>query len=330
LVDVAKARERYKYRFSPLLPEWAAYKNTVETDQESSLIQAVKKYIDITGDYSILNEEIAGKTIVKRMEDALSYILTERWSAQYGLVKGATTIDWGDVQPETGWGVAINQQTKWAIDIYDNAMFAMAVHDFIAMKPKEFKATKDWAAVSKQIKLNARKYLWMPAKQKYIPHIYLDGSPFSKDFTEQDILYSGGSICAIMAGFNTTDEVKEINRQMRGAAAKEEFATIGITVYPPYPEKEFPNMRPYFYQNAGDWTWFGGRIVAALLPYNMANDAYEDLKPMIKRTDANKGFYEWYNVQTGAPKGSADFRGEAGVLYDAITLLKAWAADQQK
>ncbi|HTH83127.1 MAG TPA: hypothetical protein VL490_09340 [Mucilaginibacter sp.] len=330
LVDVVKARERYKYRFSPLLPEWAAYKNTVETDQESSLIQAVKKYVDFTGDYSILNEEIAGKTVTRRMEDALNYILTERWSAEYGLVKGATTIDWGDVQPETGWGVAINQQTKWAIDIYDNAMFAMALHDFIAIMPTDFKTTRDWAAISQQIKVNVRKHLWMPAKQKYLPHIYLNGTPFSKNFDEQDVLFTGGSICAMMAGFNTADEVKEINRQMRAAAANEEFATIGMTVYPPYPDSEFPNMRPYFYQNAGDWTWFGGRIAAALLPYNMPGEAYEDLKPMIARTNANKGFYEWYNVKTGAPKGSAEFRGEAGVLYDAITLLKSWATNQQK
>lgn len=50
---------------------------------------------------------------------------------------------------------------------------------------------------------------------------------------------------------------------------------------------------------------------------------------MVDRTIAHKGFYEWYDVQTGAPKGSGNFRGEAGVLYDAITLLKQWAAKEQ-
>ncbi len=33
-----------------LEPRYAGHKNTVETDQESSLIQAVYKYIQITGD----------------------------------------------------------------------------------------------------------------------------------------------------------------------------------------------------------------------------------------------------------------------------------------
>jgi hypothetical protein len=63
LVDTSKAHGGYDYRYSNLLPAWAAHKNTVETDQESSLIQAVKKYIEVTGDRSILEEQIAGKTV---------------------------------------------------------------------------------------------------------------------------------------------------------------------------------------------------------------------------------------------------------------------------
>jgi glycogen debranching enzyme len=325
VVDSARAGVGYKYRYSRLLPGWAAHKNTVETDQESSLIQAVKKYIDITGDSSILNEVIGAKTVLQRMEDALAYIRKDRWSEKYGLVTGATTIDWGDVQSETGWGVAINDKTKWAIDIYDNAMYVIAIHDFMAMKPKDYKTKENWATITANIKKNVRKYLWVPTAQKYLPHIYLNGSPFSKDFNEREILYTGGSVCAILAGFNTNTEVKAINSQMLAAAAKEKHATIGITVYPPYPKEQYPNMLPYHYQNGGDWTWFGGRMTGALITNGLIKEAYAELTPMVNRAIANKGFYEWYDVQTGAPKGSGDFRGEAGVLFDAITVLKQWA-----
>lgn len=325
VVDSARAGVGYKYRYSRLLPGWAAHKNTVETDQESSLIQAVKKYIDITGDSSILNEVIGAKTVLQRMEDALAYIRKDRWSEKYGLVTGATTIDWGDVQSETGWGVAINDKTKWAIDIYDNAMYVIAIHDFMAMKPKDYKAKENWATIAANIKKNVRKHLWVPTAQKYLPHIYLNGSPFSKDFNEREILYTGGSVCAILAGFNTNTEVKEINSQMLAAAAKEKHATIGITVYPPYPKEQYPNMLSYHYQNGGDWTWFGGRMTGALITNGLIKEAYAELTPMVNRAIANKGFYEWYDVQTGAPRGSGDFRGEAGVLFDAITVLKQWA-----
>lgn len=328
LVDTAKAKGGYNYRYSKLLPTWAAHKNTVETDQESSLVQAVKKYIDVTGDTSILQEVIAGKKVIRRMEDAMQYLLNERWSDQYKLVKGATTIDWGDVQPESGWGVAINKETKWAIDIYDNAMFAIALRDLVAMKPEGYKFSKNWPDVAANLKKQVRRYLWSEKSQKYIPHLYLQKSPFTPTFNESKILYSGGSICAILAGFNTLPEIKQINQQLRASAAKEKFATIGMTVYPPYPAEQFPNMHPYIYQNAGDWTWFGGRIAEALTPFGLAGDAYEDLKPMITRTIVHRGFYEWYNVQNGEPKGSGDFRGEAGVLFDAITILKSWAKQQ--
>lgn len=328
VVESAKAQGGYQYRHSDLLPGWAAHKNTVETDQESSLVQAVKKYVDITNDSTILKELVGGKTVLRRIEDAFNYIRKERWSHKYGLVTGATTIDWGDVQPEAGWGVSINEKTKMAIDIYDNAMYVIAIQDFLAMKPEGYKTTDNWKDIADQVKKNVRRHLWMKETQKYKPHLYLNGSPFSKTFDEDKILYTGGSVCAILAGFNTVAEVVAINRQMLAAAAKEQHATIGITVYPPYPEKEFPNMPGYKYQNAGDWTWFGGRMIGALVNFGLVNEAYEELLPMLDRTIANKGFYEWYDVQTGEPKGSGDFRGEAGVLYDNISLLKQWATDQ--
>jgi hypothetical protein len=57
----------------------------------------------------------------------------------------------------------------------------------------------------------------------------------------------------------------------------------------------------------------------------MPGEAYTEIIPMIDRVLKNKGFYEWYDVRNGKAAGSGDFRGEAGVLYDAITALRQWA-----
>ncbi|MBZ4192241.1 hypothetical protein K7B07_25240 [Niabella sp. 3A5MI-3] len=324
-INKKQANIGYKYSYSDLAPDWASHKNTVETDQESSLVQAVKKYIDVTGDSGILQEKVGAQTVLQRLEAALNFVLTERWSKEYGLVKGATTIDWGDVQPEKGWGVALNEKTKWSIDIYDNAMFVMALNDFVVMTPASGALHKKWQATAATIKKNIRKQLWDGGKAKYIPHLYLNGSPFSKDFDERSILYTGGTTCAILAGIHSRNEIKKINDQFLRAAEKEKFATIGMTVYPPYPVEEFPNMAAYFYQNAGDWTWFGGRMIHALVANDMALEAYAEMSPMIDRVLQNKGFYEWYDVRNGKASGSGDFRGEAGVLYDAIDALRSWA-----
>lgn len=320
-----QANVGYKYIYYELAPGWAAHKNTVETDQESSLIQAVKKYVDATGDKTILAESIGGKTVLARMDAALQYVLTHRWSEKYGLIIGATTVDWGDMQAQNGWGVAINDQTKWAVDIYDNAMFLMAINDLISLMPEDYHSAINWKKTAKQLKKNIRKHLWDAKAQKYIPHLYLNGSPFASDFNEREILYTGGTACAILAGLNSKKEISEINQQFIAMTKKEKFATIGMTVYPPYPLAAFPNVPPYTYQNGGDWTWFGGRMVQALTENGFVAQAYTEISPMIDRVLKNNGFFEWYDVKTGEPKGSGDFRGEAGVLYDAIEQLRAWA-----
>jgi hypothetical protein len=320
-----QANVGYQYRYSELAPGWAAHKNTVETDQESSLIQAVHKYIAVTGDRSILDENIGGVTVLKRMEAALEYVHQNRWSDKYGLVIGATTVDWGDMQAQTGWGVAVNDKTKWAISIYDNAMYLMAINDFVDMAGDDYHSDLNWKKTAARLKKNIRKYLWDAKAQKYIPHLYLNGSPFPPDFNERRILYTGGTACAILAGLNDRKEILEINRQFLAAAASEKYATIGITVYPPYPLAEFPDVPPFTYQNGGDWTWFGGRMIQALTVNGFPLQAYDEMSPMIDRVLKNNGFFEWYDVKTGQPKGSADFRGEAGVLYDAIEQLRAWA-----
>ena len=46
----------YDFYYTDLEPRYAGHKNSVETDQESSLVQAVYKYIQLTGDSSILSE----------------------------------------------------------------------------------------------------------------------------------------------------------------------------------------------------------------------------------------------------------------------------------
>jgi hypothetical protein len=105
--------------------------------------------------------------------------------------------------------------------------------------------------------------------------------------------------------------------------------SIGLTLYPPYPKGFFANkiMNPeYSYQNGGDWTWFGGRMIQQLVRFGFIQEAYEQIQPMVKRVKDNNGFYEWYSVDN-KPRGSGTFRGEAGVLYSAILLLENWTKD---
>lgn len=315
-----KTEGGYDYIFSDLEPRYAGHKNTVETDQESSLIQAVFKYVKITGDKDFLNEEVDGITITGRMERALLFLINKRFNEKYGLIWGATTADWGDVQPEHDWGVFLTDDTHYSIDIYDNAMFIIAINGFIQMAPQY---QPRWKPVSDSLSSNTRKYLWDKERKKFIPHIYLNGSPFPEDFDENAVFYHGGTAIAIEAGLLSPEEIRISLGKMVGNVKASGAGSIGLTMYPPYPEGYFKNkgMYPYGYQNGGDWTWFGGRMIQQLVHYGMITEAYEQLTPMIKRVKDNNGFYEWYTVDN-KPEGSGTFRGEAGVLYKAITMLE--------
>jgi hypothetical protein len=201
-------------------------------------------------------------------------------------------------------------------------MFVIALDNLIEMMPD---AKKKWGKVKDDIAKNSRKHLWDVKQQKFIPHIYLKGSPFPADFDENKIYYFGGTAIAIEAGLLNKKEVKASLDEMVKRVKEAGAPSIGLTLYPPYPEGYFANkiMNPvYSYQNGGDWTWFGDRIIQQLIRYGFTAEAYEQMQPMVKRVKDNNGFYEWYSIDN-KPRGSGTFRGEAGVLYTAIKMFES-------
>ncbi len=315
--------------YSEAAPKHVAFKNTVETDQESSLIQIVGKYIKKTNDRSILQEVVAGKTVLERMDLMVDYLLKERFCEQYGLIYGAMTADWGDVQPYDDFGCDMNELSFLAIDVYDNAMLIIAL-DYLLEMTDEPTQKKHWDNLRTQLAKNVRKHLWDTERKKFIPHIYLDKSPIPKGFNELDVHYHGGTAVAIEAGLLSKEEIAAVNAQMVENVRLSGMPSIGLTVYPPYPEGFFHGgmSGQYAYQNGGDWTWFGGRMIQQLIANGFVEEAYREVRPMIDRVIHNQGFYEWYGMGN-VPSGSGHFKGSAGVLSKAIEMFYEWA-DENK
>ena len=317
-----KAYHGYDPISSVFEPEFLAHKNTVETDQETSLIQAVHKYVTKSGQRGYLQEDKYGESVYEHLKRAVAYLVDCKTDAEYGLLTGGTTCDWGDVQPESPWGVFLDENSHICIDIYDNAMFILALRCMADLCDDEAEKA-GWLSMAEDIAGRCRKYIWDVERMKYRPHLYLDGSPFPAWFDEDAIFIQGGTAIAIMAGVLEEREIDASLRHMLGCQEKCGSQTIGITQYPPYPEGFFKNeiMGPYQYQNGGDWTWYGARMVHALLKYGRVREAEEILLPMLDRVIKNQGFNEWYTVE-GEPMGSGTYRGEAGVLYSAIKMLR--------
>ena len=278
--------------YSDAAPGHVAFKNTVETDQETSLIQIVGKYIQKTGDRSTLQENVAGKTVWNRMNLMLDYLFEERYNPEYGLLYGAMTADWGDVQPNDDFGCDMNELSNPAIDVYDNAMLMLALDQMIALtdnveEQNNYKQTKE------QIAANVRKHLWDEKRQKFIPHVYPETSPIPAGFDELEVHYHGGTAVAIEAGLLSEDEIRTVTQQMIENVRLSGMPSIGLTLYPVYPDNFFTGgmAQPYVYQNGGDWTWFGGRMIQQLVANGMVKEAYEQVQPMLQRVVDNHCFY---------------------------------------
>lgn len=107
--------------------------------------------------------------------------------------------------------------------------------------------------------------------------------------------------------------------------------SIGLTLYPTYPEGFFEGgmAHAYQYQNGGDWTWFGGRMIQQLISHGFIKEAYQEIRPMVNRVIQNNDFYEWY-AKGNKPSGSPHFKGSAGVLAKSIEMLRDWAIANNK
>ena len=170
----------YAYRLSGTAPQFAAHKNTVETDQETSLIQAVFQYVEKSGNRGYLETVVDGKTVLERLEMALEFLYTHRYSREYGLIYGATTADWGDVQPEHPWGVALDENSHLCIDIYDQAMFLIAIGNYTELLQDETEKNF-WNTEQEEIRSAVRKWLWDEEKCKKMGMMF--------DVLEKDVAY---------------------------------------------------------------------------------------------------------------------------------------------
>jgi hypothetical protein len=235
------------------------------------------------------------------------------------------------VQIEGGAVVDIDSNTHWAIDIYDNAMFVIALKDMAGFYRNPAGRDK-WLTLKSLIAKNIREYLWDPKRNKFIPHVYLTTSPFPASFDENNIYFHGGTAVAIEAGLLSKQEIERANRDMVKNVRLSGAPSIGLTLYPPYPDGIYKNSaasKPYIYQNGGDWTWFGARMIRQLIKNGFVKEAYTELQPMITRTIKDNGFYEWYS-RDNKPNGSSDFKGSAGELALSIEKLKRWAENHSR
>lgn len=332
--------DAYNFYTTPLQPDWIGHKNSVETDQESSLVIGVAHYLRTTGDSAFLAETVDGLSVLDRLDLALNWVRQNRWSAALGLVWNATTIDWGDGQACRDWEetadgkpltperlpvlTELNAESHPALCIYTNALFSLALTGYAWLCEQ---AGRDSTAILREnetLRQAIRAVLWDAERRKFRPHVYLEkGSPFPAHFDEDAIHYHGGTAVAMEAGLLTTDEMRHVTATMQANVAAAGARTVGMTIWPLYDVPELNNalfFKPFAYQNGGDWPWWGARVPQALARHGLYPEAAATLLPIAQMIEDAGGFFEWHSPD-GTPHGAAGFRGAAGVFAKAAELL---------
>jgi hypothetical protein len=309
----------------------SVFKNTTESDQESSLVQAVAEYVATTDDRSVLTTRVKGQSVLEHLTLALDYLWINKITPKYGLVWSGVTVDWGDVQAYSTDPTNLAPDSARAVSVYANAMFSLAIRDFLELPGLPKSTAVIWKERRAVLDRSIRYWLWDPSAQKYRAHLYLRSSPFPANFNESQVFYEGGTSVAIQAGLLGRRQILLSLARMEADMQAAHADSIGITAYPPYPASAFPccrsggfAMTAYSYQNGGDWDWFGARMVQDLIGAGMYAQAYRVIQPMLARVVKARNFYEWW-TPAGEPDGSPSYHGAAGELGLAALQLYAWA-----
>ncbi len=298
-----------------------ADKNTVETDQEASAVHSAFQIFLLMGK-SWLEKRVAKETILNRLERAVIYIFESRFDRKHGLITGAHTADWGDVDPEDPdqRAIYVDEKTRWTADIYDQSMGYQACRQlgsmFAALGRRE--RADDWRKKAASLRDAANRYLWQEEKGFYRIHIHLD--PFPHDFDEDDVFAMGGNTQAVIAGLADVDKARRIIQTALERQRLFGLSTVSGSLLPPYPSGFFkhPAMDdPYEYQNGGQWDWFGGRLVLAMFENGFSAVAREKLIEIAAKNIRNGGLFEW-DTKEGSGRGSDYYAGSAGSLARAL------------
>ncbi|MCJ7579177.1 MAG: hypothetical protein MUP98_01420, partial [Candidatus Aminicenantes bacterium] len=301
--------------------EGESEKNTTETDQEASIVQSAYQVFELLGP-GWLQKIIKGKNIINRLDQALMFVLQNRFDEKLGLITGAHTADWGDVDlvDADALSVDVDANTFWTADIYDQGMFCLAADQLAKMYGEIEQKSRAlfWKERAESIKINTNTWLWQEDKGFYKVHVHLDS--LQHEFDENDIFAMGGNTTAILAGIPDKEQRTKIILAALDRQKTYDVSTISGTLLPPYPQNVFKHPlldSPFEYQNGAQWDWFGGRLINTMFFSGYSRQALEKLLEIIAKNIANRGFFEW-DDQKGTGRGSDFFCGSAGSLGLAL------------
>ncbi|MDB4433197.1 hypothetical protein N9166_00485 [bacterium] len=292
-------------------------KNTVEADQEASLVGASWAASQALGT-DWLRGSVRGESVIDRLERSMRYLLEKRRDPSSGLIGNAHTADWGDVSPDFSdqRAVDLHASSRLVAGIYTQAMAYGAMSQLAALLDElgESARAARWRREATRIAEQSNRLLWNGQLGFFRVHRHIDAPPHEA-FSEANIFALGGNAMAILSGLASAPQAASIVAEARRRRELFDVSTVSGVLLPPYPTGFFshPALDGTFeYQNGGQWDWFGGRLILGM--YRRGDPAAtEELSRIARKAASNRGLFEW-DTPDGRGRGSAHFAGSAGVL----------------
>ncbi len=193
-------------------------KNTVETDQESSLVLAAFQLA--LCDPGWLEGEVAGVSRLFRLDKALEWVWRSRRDPAHGLIWSGFTADWGDVERSYAdqRAIKLSDRSRRTFSIYSQSLFIRAAQSLALMAERlgDRGMAGKWRQREKAVAAECRRQLYLSDRGYFIVHRLADGGEALK--WERNILAVGGNAEAMRAGLDERGRDRTFPADARGAA----------------------------------------------------------------------------------------------------------------
>lgn len=307
-------------------PNGRSNKQTITTDEETSLIHAAYLYYNMAYDTAWLESPINGLTIIERLNLAADWLYTHRLDQGLQLLWRGHTTDWGDVKFEKGPGYTDYNpaQDHLTASIYDQALAYMALIELAKMNAAVGDTTRadEWQTKAEALKAQTNALLWQADKGFYLTHAHI--TPLEHPFDETSMV----SISNALAAYATLTDFQQnqvIFHNLEQARIKAGAKKPGLSLYPYYPNQwpnlffDYPGMGYGNYQNGGVWDWWGGVQIKAEFSNGLAEEAQVHLLQVANDWQKHPGnIIEWHSTTDPRHEGSHYYSAAAGTMGSAI------------
>ncbi|MBI1878763.1 MAG: hypothetical protein HYR94_11165 [Chloroflexi bacterium] len=309
-----------------ITPQGRSNKQTITTDEETSLIHAAYLYYNLAYDTAWLESQVNGLTIIERLNRAADWVYTHRFDQGLQLLWRGHTTDWGDVKFEKGPGYTDYNpaQDHLTASIYDQALAYLALIELAKMNAAAGNTQRadEWQTKAEALKAQTHALLWQADKGFYLTHAHI--SPLEHPFDESGMISISNAL-AVYAGLTDFQQSQVIFHNLEEAQVKAGAKKPGLSLYPFYPN-QWPNL--FFdylgmgygnYQNGGVWDWWGGVQIKAEFQNGFAEEGQVHLLQVANDWQKHPGnIIEWQSSTDPRHEGSHYYSAAAGTMGSAI------------